>query len=106
MMNAHMVLAWVSAVIFFCFTVYAGWIFIRYRTKYNLAVWVLLTALCLVSLADLFLPGEQIMMRVADYLGLTSSARVFFVIALPIVLLLIYFYPNLNKYPFFPKDKI
>ena len=106
MMDAHVVLDWVSAVIFLYFAIYTGGIFIRYRTKYNLAVWIILTAFCLVSIADLFLPGEHLLMRVADYLGLTTFTRGLVVIVLPILLLLIFFYPNLKKYPSFSKDQI
>lgn len=72
-------------------------IFLRYRTKYNLATLIVVMIFLVISAVDLFLP-ENLITRLMDSLDIGTPLRILLIIVFTVLLLAFLFYPDIKRF--------
>ena len=85
-----------AAAIFLYFSIRNGAIFLKKRTIYNLATFIIVMILLIDSV--LYFSGNSIFMRVVDYLGIGTSTRVLIVVIFAVSFSAFLFYPEIKRF--------
>ena len=86
------------AVILLILGIYAGWIYSKNRTKYNLALLIFFMILFVIEMSDLIIPGDYIIARLLNSLGIRLPGRIVLVIIWSLLVFTFLFYPNIQRF--------
>ena len=98
MIDARLLFDTLAAGIFLIISIYIGGIFFRNRTKHNLAMFIIFMIFLIVKVLDLFLPGNSIVTRLVDSLGVGMAIRILLVVIFWVLLFAFMFYPNIKRF--------
>jgi protein O-mannosyl-transferase len=88
----------VSAAIYLWASLYFGWTFFKNRTKYHLALSIVLIILFTIALLDFLLPGPSLATRWFTSLGIAKPIRIFLYIVFILALCIFLYYPYIRWY--------
>ncbi len=84
--------------VFLIGVIYIAIKFFRSRTKYNLAMFIILMIFLVISSLDLILPGDNVLTKLANSLGIERDIRIVLAVIISILFIAFLFYPELKRF--------